>query len=339
MQLREIETAFCMIQPENYIRIYPVLPSGKTPLKEEEKLLLTSNEAEQQNKRVIPETIIEFNVWEKNGIVSVNKHKECHYDRKGRQTSRFSFGYNESQVLEEFWRFSENNKLDEYLRRHIRGEIDFTKFIYNKSNKIERIIRFDLSEYGITKKYLFEYNADENVNSIVNIGFDGLPEETTVFTYDADKRITKKELFNTQKELVKYFEYDYNILKLVSQEKSFSGNGSENTITDFAYDDFNRLIEKKVRFKTSVELEQNSYKGEYLISTVKELISDGKSIKRNEWVADIYNFTIIEKNFGTANFEQKIQYDENWLPKRGVLKSFDEEIDSYEIRFVTSIHD
>ena len=329
-----------MILPENIIKTYPLLPSGKKPLTEEEKLWFTSNEIEQRNKRVIPEIITEFNVWDKNGIVSAHKHKESNYDRKGRQTSRFSFGYNESQILEELWKFNENDKLDEYLRRYIRGEADFTKFIYNKNNKLEKIIRFDLSEYGATTKYLFEYNADDNVSTIVNIGFDGLPEEITAYTYDANKLLVKKEILNAKKELIKFFEYKYNAAKLALQERIFVADGSESSNSVYTYDDFNRLIEKKTQFKTGIELEQNSYEGEYLISTVKELIADGKIRKRNEWVADTHNLTVTEKNFSNSiNFEQTIQYDENWLPQRGVLKSLNEEIDSYEIRFRTSIHD
>lgn len=328
-----------MMMPEDYIRTYPQLPSCRKSLTEDEKQWITSIEIAQHNNRALPESITEFKLWDKNGNIILRKSAQNHYDRKGRQTSRFSFDSNESQVLEEAWKFNENKLLDEYLIRHMRGEVRFTKFIYHK-NRLEKIISFLLFDHALTSRFIFEYNVDDNISSITEFDSDDMAKETSVFTYDDNKLLIKKEFRNTKNELLKFYEYEYNAAKLTSVEKIFAADCSESSNTIYTYDGFNRLIEKKSKFNTGSQLLQNCYEGEYLISTVKELIIDDKSCKRNEWLADIQNLTITERYFSTGiSFEQTVQYDENWIPQRGVFKPLTDEIDPYEIRFRTSIHD
>ena len=329
-----------MKYPEEYIKTYYFLPLKKIEYSELEREMMPDFYLVETHPRRYPESIQEFHIGDTNGMVSASKFQEILYDRKGRQTARFSFGRHESAVLEELWRFNQDDCLTEYFRRYIKGETEFTTFKYNKDNKIEKIIEFYLDEYGSRINYLFDYDSKGLLNTINCYDFDRTLMESTRFCYDSNLKLTSKETYNESKKLTEVIEFNYNSIGQLSTELSKNQEGQQKYQYNYAYDYDGRLVEKSRVLNNKSEITNYVYENQHLVGKSQKYITENGVEKSNEWLADTKDFIIIEKTIQqNLQIEKVTEYDESWFPKKGIVKTISKNEECYELQFRVSVHD
>ena len=319
--------------PKQLIQQYLNLPPQVPPPTEEDFMSNTINELERKQFRRIPSSIIEFHITDNSGIYP---HSEKSYNMLGQLTSVFHFKAHETKYLQELYNFDDDNLLTEFAFRYLRGELEFANFIYNKNKQLNTILTTDLSNAAhCHSKKTLNYNQDNLLAEILDYDYTLYNViEKEVFTYNNKNLLQQKQSFNSENKPNGQINYLYNSLDLLEEEII-----NENHKFTYDYNESNQLISKKItKNGLTFEIEIYKYFNEYLIEKVQqEFNSNGICARKKEWKVDLQNKLISETNYKNEIFfsSVKIEYDNYWLPKKGIQKYNNDET---ELRFEVSLH-
>ena len=191
--------------------------------------------------------------------------EEYTYGKPGLTYQRTTVTRSREEALTRDTHFSyENDVLTEKIEKTMRGETpshERITFAYNEQGQLLREGHFDISG-KLKKNYMFRYDEAGNVAEKRQLDNTGRISQSWRFEYDENRNQTSRQRLGMAGAIrhMNQYHYTYNDNNQPIKKITYQDNGSEDSVTDYTYDENGNLTSEMerpgtFRNKFSYELE------------------------------------------------------------------------------------